>query len=96
MVYFVLMSMTVSDDKNNDFFMDHLIDFGSEENYEIFEGDNFDNTLHIINAKLPYHTYISDEFPEPVTIYGDVNIDKIDLSNDLKENIIKIPFSHEL
>ncbi len=68
MVFFVLMGFSTSDDSagTNGVNMERVLDFGTADNFDLHEGDSFDNTLHIIDDYLPAEMYIDDGFPEPV------------------------------
>jgi hypothetical protein len=89
MPYLVLMCFSTANDNEEGeegVSMERILDFQTEENYEMYEGDMFDNTLHIINDHLPDGVYIDDGFPEPVRMLGEVYTDEID-----KETVIQIP-----
>jgi hypothetical protein len=42
------------------------LDFGTEENYQIFEGDNFDDIDKYVNKHFPDGYFLDGEPPEPI------------------------------
>ena len=94
MVYLVLMSLNVSNPFKDNFIIERLVDFGTKLHFEIKSDCLFDDIDHIINEQLPSYTFI-EKFPEAIRIYKNMNINDIDLPDEIKKSIIRIPLDDE-
>lgn len=90
MPFLVLMSFSMSNDRTGEtgIYGERVLDFCTMENFELYEGDSFDDIIHIINDHLPPDCYLDDDFPEPVNIIGTEYTDEVSPSN-----VITIPLA---